>query len=421
LPSILIKQALKNGEACDVLLENGKIAAIAPKLTMQADSVICAEGLTLMPGLFDMHVHFRDPGLTHKEDIHTGAAAALAGGVTGVACMPNTKPPIDSPETVRYITEQAADTGVAVHSVGCITKGMQGEALCDYDALRSSGVRAISDDGRPVEDPALLRESLRQSKENGMLIISHCEDLNIINGGIMHLGEISAQLGVKGMDRASEDTITQREIDLARETGARIHIAHVSTKDSVEAIRKAKQRGVKVTCETCPHYFILTHEKLLSRDADFRMNPPLREEADKQAVLEGLLDGTIDCIVTDHAPHAAEEKADFLTAPNGVVGLETSLAATLTALYHTGLASIPQIIGWMAEKPRDILGLAVPQIRVGASADLILVDLNEEWTVDPDKLHSKSKNTVFKGMRLRGKVKYTITDGQIRFADSTSF
>lgn len=417
MSSVLIRQASYQGEPCDLYLKNGRIGAIAPHLVLSADTVIDAHGLTLMPGLFDMHVHFRDPGLTYKEDIRTGSAAALAGGVTGVACMPNTKPPIDSPEVVRYIAEQAKDTGVAVHAVGCITKGMQGETLCDYDALRACGVRAISDDGRPVENADLLRESLQLSRKNGMLIISHCEDLAIIDGGIMHRGAISEQLGVKGMDRTSEDSITQREIDLARETGARIHIAHVSTKDSVAAIRKAKQMGVKVTCETCPHYFMLTHEKLLSRDADFRMNPPLREESDKEAVLEGLLDGTIDCIVTDHAPHAAEEKSDFLTAPNGVVGLETSLAATLTALYHTGLASIPQIVGWMAEAPRRILGLAAPQIRVGAPADLILVDLNEAWTVDPDKLHSKSKNTVFKQMHLQGKVKYTITDGQIRFTD----
>lgn len=411
---ILIQNVTLNGTVCDMLIRDGKIQKIG-NIREPADQVIRADGLTALPGLFDMHVHFRDPGLTYKEDIHTGAAAALAGGVTGVACMPNTKPPIDSPETVQYILEQAADTGVKVYPVGCITQSMQGKALCEYDALIHAGVRAISDDGRPVESDQLLREAMEESIRNGLLIISHCEDLKIINGGIMHKGKISEQLGVKGMDRASEDSITAREIRLAEETGSRIHIAHVSTAGSVELIRQAKARGVKVTCETCPHYFLLTEEKLLARDADFRMNPPLREETDRLAVEQGVCDGTIDCIVTDHAPHSAEEKADFETAPNGVVGLETSLAATLTGLYHTGKLTLADIVRLMAETPRKLLGLPVPRLHEGADAELILVDLNESWTVDPDKLHSKSHNTVFKGMTLRGRVHATITGGEIRF------
>lgn len=411
---ILIRNVSLEGRQCDMLLAEGKILKIG-SIHEAADQVLDAEGLTALPGLFDMHVHFRDPGLTYKEDIHTGAAAALAGGVTGVACMPNTKPPIDAPETVRYILEQASDTGVQVHPVGCITQGMQGKALCDYAALMDAGVRAISDDGRPVESDQLLRKAMQESLRNGLLIISHCEDLKIINGGIMHKGKISEQLGVKGMDRASEDSITAREIRLAEETGSRIHIAHVSTAGSVELIRQAKARGVKVTCETCPHYFLLTEEKLLARDADYRMNPPLREESDRLAVEQGVCDGTIDCIVTDHAPHSAEEKANFETAPNGVVGLETSLAATLTGLYHTGKLTLTGIVRLMAETPRRLLGLPVPQLAEGADADLILVDLNESWTVDPAKLHSKSHNTVFKGMTLQGRVHTTITGGEIRF------
>lgn len=417
--AILIEQVTIDGAPCDLLIADGVIQKRGAALPCPENARrIDGRGLTALPGLFDLHVHFRDPGLTHKEDILTGAAAALAGGVTGVACMPNTKPPIDSPETVRYIFDKAEQTGVSVYPVGCITQGMAGQTLCDYDALRAAGVRAISDDGRPVEQEALLRQAMTQSNENGLLIISHCEDLKIINGGIMHLGSVSAELGVKGMDRASEDSITARELRIAKETGARIHIAHVSTAGSVEAIRQAKRDGVRVTCETCPHYFMLTHEKLRARDADFRMNPPLREEADRLAVLEGLLDGTIDCIVTDHAPHAAAEKADFLTAPNGVVGLETSLAAVLTALYHTKKATLPQILRWMCQTPRKLLGLPVPTLTEGAAAELTLVALDEAWTVVPERLRSKSKNTVFKGMTLRGRVKYTLTGGEIRFADT---
>lgn len=411
----ILRGALVDGAPCDLKIENGILCAMAEHLEADGTPELDCQGLTALPALFDMHVHFRDPGLTYKEDIHTGAAAALAGGFSGVACMPNTKPPIDSPETVRYILEKAAATGVAVHPVGCITKGMQGEALCEYEALQRAGICAISDDGRPVESAALLGDAMERSKQTGLLIISHCEDLKIINGGIMHKGRVSEALGVKGMDRASEDSITEREILLAKAHGARIHIAHVSTAGSVALIRRAKAEGVAVSCETCPHYFMLTEDKLLARDADYRMNPPLREESDRQAVLEGVLDGTIDCIVTDHAPHAAEEKADFLTAPNGVVGLETSLAASLTALYHTGRMPLSRLVDLMARNPRRLLGLPQTQICVGKSADLTLVDLDREWVVEPERLHSKSHNTVFKGMTLRGRVMKTITGGVLRY------
>jgi dihydroorotase len=248
-------------------------------------------------------------------------------------------------------------------------------------------------------------------------VISHCEDLSIINGGIMNKGEISEKLGVKGMDRASEDMITAREIILAESVDARIHIAHVSTKGSTEIIRQSKKAGVKVTCETCPHYFLLTDEKLLARDADFRMNPPLRTAEDTEAIIEGIVDGTIDCIVTDHAPHAAEEKADFEKAPNGVVGLETSFAATLTGLYHTGKVSLNKIVQLMSVNPRKLLGLEYISIKPNETADLVIADLNKEWTVEPQMLHSKSKNTVFKGMKLKGKPIMTLSKGEIKYKE----
>ena len=326
--------------------------------------------------------------------------------------MPNTTPAIDSKETVDYILDKAKNTGVDVYPVGCITKGMQGGELYDWTEL---GVKLISDDGRPVANAEMMRQALEATNENGLLVVSHCEDLNIINGGIIHKGAVSEKLGVKGMDRASEDSITAREIALADSCGARIHICHVSTRGSMNFIRDAKKNGIKVTCETCPHYFTYTEDKLLSRDADYRMNPPLRSEDDRLAVLEAVLDGTVDCIVTDHAPHAAAEKADFLKAPNGVVGLETSLAVTLTQLYHTGKLTLGRIAELMAINPRKLLGIEVTRIEKGAKADLAVVDPDKEWTVVPEELHSKSKNTVFKGEKLKGKNIMTITNGEIRF------
>lgn len=404
-------------ETGDILIEGEKIAKTGTSLSEDGvETVIDGEGrLAACPGLFDMHVHFRDPGLTHKEDINTGAAAALAGGFTGVACMPNTNPPIDNAETIRYVIDKAKDTGVKVYPVACMTKGMVGAEPSDFMELKKAGAIAVSDDGKPVKNAEIMRQVLELSKETGLLAISHCEDLDIINGGIIHKGEISKRLGVSGMDRASEDSITAREIALAYCGEARIHIAHVSTKGSVELIRDAKRRGVKVTCETCPHYFYYTDEKLLSRDADFRMNPPLREESDRIAVLDAVLDGTIDCIVTDHAPHAAEEKADFLKAPNGVVGLETSLAAVLSKLVHEKGMPLYRIAGIMSAAPRKLLGLPEIRLEAGFPADITVFDPLLEWTVEPQKLHSKSKNTVFKGEKLKGRTVYTISDGIIRY------
>lgn len=417
---------IKNVRACDpqtgldrvtdIGVENGIITQIG-SISVNADRIIDGGGrLCAIPGLFDMHVHFRDPGLTYKEDIITGANAAKAGGFTGVACMPNTRPAVDDPETVRYIFDKGKKTGIDVIPIACITKGMKGEELCDFDKLKKAGITAISDDGRPVENAELMRQALEKTVDNGLLVTSHCEDLKIINGGIINKGEISEKLDVKGMDRASEDSITAREICLAMSCGARIHICHVSTKGSVNIIRAAKRDGVKVTCETAPHYFTYTDEKLLSRDADYRMSPPLRTEEDRAAVEAAVLDGTIDCIITDHAPHSAEEKADFEKAPNGVVGLETSLAATLTKLYHTGKMSLSRIAEIMSVNPRKIMGLEPIRIAVGERCDLCIFDPDYEWEVIPEELNSKSKNSVFKGERLKGKNIYTICRGKVVFS-----
>lgn len=409
-----IDPAVELDSVIDIYAENGKIKALG-KVACSADRVIDGSGLVAFPGLFDMHVHFRDPGFTHKEDIITGANAAKAGGFTGVACMPNTKPVVDNQETVKYIINKAEQTGIKIYPIGCVTKGMKSEELTDFVMLKNTGCIALSDDGRPVENAELMRQAIEKSKDLGLTVLSHCEDLKIINGGIINKGEVSKKLGVKGMDRASEDYITAREIALAMSCGGRIHICHVSTKGSVNIIRAAKKDGVKVTCETAPHYFTYTDEKLLSRDADYRMSPPLRTEEDRLAVENALLDGTIDCIITDHAPHTAEEKADFEKAPNGVVGLETSLAMTLTRLYHTGKASLADIAILMSINPRRILGIEPASILEGNECNLAIFDPDMEWEVIPEELHSKSKNTVFKGEKCKGRVLYTIANGKIVF------
>ena len=400
---------------CDILLKDGRIAAAGEHIVAETDRVIDGTGLAALPGLFDMHVHFRDPGQTYKEDVYTGTAAALAGGVTGVLCMPNTVPPMDNPARVREFLARAAETGVDVHQAGTLTVGLKGEELADYEALKKAGVTALSDDGKPVPTAEMMKAALRKAKEAGLPVVSHCEDLAIISGGIINKGAVSEALGVKGMDRRSEDSVTERDLQAALETGAQLHICHVSTRGSTDAVRRAKAAGGNVSCETAPHYFLLTDELLLKRDADYRMNPPLRTPDDVAAIKEGILDGTIDCIITDHAPHSAEEKANFETAPNGVVGLETSLAATLTAFYHTGLLSLQDIVRLMSDNPRRLLHLPERTLSAGQPADLILVDLNRKWTVEPEKLHSKSHNTVFKGMTFNGKVLTTITGGVVRF------
>lgn len=408
---------------CDLHLARGIIQSMtAPNSQdIPADAVhVDGTKLTAFPGLFDMHVHLRDPGQTHKEDIFSGTAAALAGGITGLACMPNTTPPVDNVETVAYILKKAADTGVSVHPVGCITEGMKGETLSDFASLQKAGICAVSDDGRPVENAEMMRQALLKAYALQLPVISHCEDLSIVDGGLVDAGAASEMLSVKGMDRSSEDTITAREVILAAATDTRVHIAHVSTKGSVEIVRHAKSLGVKVTSETCPHYFLMTEERVFCRDADYRMNPPLRTEEDRRAVLAGILDGTIDCIVTDHAPHAPAEKADFLKAPNGVIGMETSFSATLQ-LYHAGLLSLPGVVRLMAINPRRVLGL--PQVRIapGEPARLFLADLNYSWMVDPKKLHSKAHNAIWKGCTLKGKPVLTVVGDGIRYRDEEYF
>lgn len=402
----------------DLYLLGGKVAAIGENLSGTAPAgtpELDADGLTAAPGLVDMHVHFRDPGQTHKEDILTGSKAAAAGGVTSVACMPNTRPAVDTPETVRYILRRAEEALCRVYPVACITVGQQGEQLTDFAALKAAGAVAVSDDGRPVKNAALMQRAIALGYSLRMPVISHCEDLDIIGGGIMHKGKISQRLGVPGMDRSSEDSITSREIALADSERAAVHIAHVSTKGSAEIIRDARRRGIRVTAETAPHYLLFTDEALLSRDANFRMNPPLRDEQDRLAMLEAVSSGVIDCIVTDHAPHAPEEKADFEKAPNGIVGLETSLAASITSLVETNLLSLSRLIQLMSCNPAKLLGIPGGSLAVGSPADLVLFDPKKSWIVTRQDLRGKSANSPFLGKKLTGQVQYTLMGGRLVF------
>ena len=401
----------------DILVDGGVIVKCAPNITESADKMIDCTGKTVIPGICDMHVHFRDPGQTHKEDIISGCEAAAAGGVTAVACMPNTVPVIDNAEVVKYVLDKAKNAKVKVYPIGCITKGQNGEELCDFIELREAGCVAVSDDGKPVRSARMMARAMTRAHYAGLRVISHCEDPEIIAGGIMNHGKVSKELGVKGMHRTSEDTQTAREIILAEDMEIPIHIAHVSTSTSMMMVRFGAKYGAMVTSETCPHYFTMTDEMLRTRDADYRMNPPLRTEHDVLAITEGVCDGTIDCIVTDHAPHTPEEKADFETAPNGVVGLETSLAATLTELYHTGKISLSRIVRLMCVNPRKILGIPGGDFSEGSPADITIFDPNEEWVVDPEKFRSKSRNSCFKGRKLKGRVKMTVVDGKVVYED----
>jgi dihydroorotase len=402
-------------EVCDLLVENGLIKEIGKGLKAPAGTeTIDAAGNYVVPGLIDMHVHLRDPGQEYKEDIISGTKAAVVGGFTSVCCMPNTKPTIDNKAIASYIINKAKTDGFCnVFPVGSITYGLAGDRMSEMGELKEAGCVAVSDDGRPVVNSELMMRSLQYAQGIGIMVISHAEELSLVGQGVMNEGFTSTELGLKGIPRVAEDIATSRDIMLAEYTGAPLHIAHVSTAGSVRVIREAKARGVKVTCESAPHYFSLTDDAVRGYNTNAKMNPPLREADDVAAIKAGLKDGTIDCIATDHAPHHIDEKdVEFNEAMNGIVGLETSLPLSLQ-LVEEGVLTINQLIEKMAVNPSRILGLARGTLQVGAVADITVIDPAAQWTVEKEKLASKSKNSPFIGWKVKGAAVLTVVGGKV--------
>jgi dihydroorotase len=403
-------------EKLDLLVSDGKIAKLGKPGSIVASSgqVIDASGKLVVPGLIDMHVHLREPGFEYKETIATGTAAAKAGGFTAVCCMPNTNPVNDSRSVTEFILSQAArEAWARVYPIGAVTKGSKGEELAEIGELRQAGCVGISDDGRPVMNAAVMRRALEYSKIFDLAVISHCEDLNLAAKGVMNEGFVSTELGLRGIPNAAEDVMVSRDIALADLTGARVHICHVSTAGSVRMIGEAKERGVKVTAETCPHYFTLTDEAARGYNTMAKMNPPLRAAEDVAAIRQGLKDGAIDAIATDHAPHALDEKTvEFDYAPFGVAGLETALGLTFT-LVHEGVLTAPEAVRKLSTNPASILRLDKGTLSIGADADITIIDPDAEWTVDASQFKSKSRNTPFGGWKLRGRAARTIVGGKL--------
>ncbi len=403
--------------AADVLIENGKIAALGPNLSAPVGSrTIDAGGKLVMPGLVDVHVHFREPGFEYKETIQSGSAAAVAGGFTTVCCMPNTNPINDNQAVTEFILERSRLAGLAnVLPIGAITKGSEGKELAEIGDLRRSGCVAISDDGKPVMNSLVMRRAMEYAVAFGLTVVDHCEDLHLAEGGCMNEGLISTELGLPGIPAAAEDVMVARNLSLSELTGARLHLAHISTAGSVRMVREAKTRGIPVTAEACPHHFILTEELVRGYNTHAKMNPPLRTWTDVQAIKEGLRDGTIDVIATDHAPHATQEKQqDFTEAPFGIVGLETALPLTL-GLMEEGVLSLEQAVQKLTSAPAVAFGLDKGTLAVGADADVVIVDQQEQWEVDPSKFRSKSRNTPFAGWKVKGRVNVTIVGGRVVF------
>jgi dihydroorotase len=400
----------------DLLVADGKIAKLGKpgSLPSNGAQVLDAGGKLVVPGLIDMHVHLREPGYEYKETIATGTAAAKAGGFTAVCCMPNTSPVNDSRSVTEFILSQAAKEGAArVYPIGAITKGSKGEELAEMGELHDAGCVGVSDDGRPVMNAAVMRRAMEYSKIFDTALISHCEDASLAAKGVMNEGFVSTELGLRGIPDAAEDVMTGRDILLAELTGARLHICHVSTAGSVRLIREAKQRGVKVTAETCPHYFTLTEDAVRGYNTMAKMNPPLRTAEDVAAIRQGLKDGTLDVIATDHAPHALDEKSgEFDAAPFGIVGLETSVGLSIK-LVHEGVLTMPQLIERMSATPARIIKSGGGTLSAGAVADITIIDPNVEWTVNAGEFKSKSGNTPFDRWKLKGRAVQTIMGGKI--------
>ncbi len=401
----------------DIRIAEGKIVEIAQNLPSDGERELDASGKHVFPGLIDMHVHLREPGFERKEDIESGAKAAVKGGFTQVCCMPNTNPVVDNKVVVTYIKAREKEVNLCkIHPIGAITKGLKGEEMAGIAGMKKAGAVALSDDGVAVKNARLMRLAMEYAKGFHMICLCHCEDKDLVDGGVVHEGLSSTIVGLKGIPRAAEDVIIAREISLAETLDTPVHICHVSTYSGVRMIRDAKKAGIQVTAETCPHYFAATDEIIRTYDTNTKVNPPIREEVDKQAILEGLQDGTLDCIVTDHAPHHADDKnVEYNLASFGISGIETSFGFAITYLYKTGLLDLPTLAKRMSFAPASILGLEGGELKVGGVADIMIADLNKEWVVEPEKFVSKGKNNPFGGYKLFGEVEYTLVNGEIKY------
>ena len=403
----------------DILLEDGKVAQIAEKIETQADRVVDADGYYVMPGLIDMHVHLREPGYEHKETIRTGAMAAARGGFTTICPMPNTNPSTDNPERVKFVVDKAeAEAPVHVLPVGAVTIGQAGDEMTDIASMAKAGAIGISEDGKSVMNAALYREAMKEAAKNHILVMAHCEDKNLVGKGALNAGKKAEENGVPGITNAVEDVIVARDILLAKETGAKLHLCHCSTKDSVRMLKEAKEDGLPVTGEVCPHHFSMTEDEIVAGDANYKMNPPLRTAEDVQALKEGLRDGVFDVIATDHAPHHADEKKKGIQeAPFGIVGSETAVALTITHLVEEGYLTPYQMAEKMSTNPARILGIDRGSLIPGKPADVTIIDPACEYTIDVNEFASKGKNTPFNGAKVKGRVKMTIVDGTIVYED----
>lgn len=400
---------------CDVLTEDQRIIGVKEHIEEQADRVIDAKGCYVMPGFIDLHVHLRDPGLEYKETLETGGKAAAHGGVTTVCAMPNTKPVIDTKERVEDVhTRAKEDSPVHVIQLGAVTVGQAGEELADIEGMAEAGCHAISEDGKSVMNASLYREGMRRAAASGIAVFAHCEDIHMVEGGVMNADQKAEALGLKGITNAVEDVVVARDILLAKETGVQLHLCHCSTADSVRMVAEAKKDGLPVTAEVCPHHFIMTTDDITEDDGNFKMNPPLRSKADVEALREGLKNNIMDVIATDHAPHAEQEKDKSMKdAAFGIVGLETSAALTYTELVETGVLTPMQMAEKMSYNPAKILGLSEEKgsISEGKIADIVIFDPSKEYEIDKHTFFSKGKNTPFHGKKVKGEVRCTIVDG----------
>lgn len=409
----VIDPASNRDSIADVFVRSGKIVAVGPNLDAAGAQVYDASGLIVAPGFIDMHVHLREPGFEHSETIETGARAAVAGGFTSICCMPNTSPVNDSATVTSYIVERARRAGAAkVHPIGAITKGSAGEELAAIGSMKQAGIVAISDDGRPVMNSRVMRRAMEYARSLNLAVIDHCEDLNLSAGGDMHEGVESTRLGLRGIPSCSEDVMVARDILLAELTGARFHVAHISTRNAVAMVAFAKSRGLAVTCEVTPHHFALTDADMPPYDSNYKMKPPLRGRCDAEAVIDGIVSGAVDAIATDHAPHPGSEKMqEFERCPFGIIGLETAIGLAIERLVHSGKISIRRLVELFTTGPARILNLHAGTLAPGAPADITILDLDRQWTYDVERSYSKSRNTPFHGRQFRGGPVATIVNG----------